>query len=65
MDFKSKLIDEFSKEILPGFMEDKFQVIVDKKLNITWNEEGEQIVQNAHKLMEANENIGKIILVFP
>ncbi len=53
-DYKTELINNFSKEILPGFGKE-FAPIIDSIYNITE-------IKEAHERMEANKNIGKIII---
>lgn len=54
-DYKTKLIEAFKAFIKDGFETGKLKPIIAKIFD--WNE-----VAQAHKLMEENQNIGKIIL---
>ncbi len=54
-DYKGKLISDFSKAALPAFAEKKLKPIIYKIFD--W-----QDVQSAHRCMESNQNIGKIVL---
>lgn len=54
-DYKAKLISDFSVSALPAFNEKKLKPIVYRSFN--WQE-----VQDAHRCMESNQNIGKITL---
>lgn len=54
-DYKAQLVADFSKEALPLFNDKKLKAIVYKVFN------GKE-VQDAHRCMESNQNIGKIVL---
>jgi len=53
--YKARLTGEFVKNILPGFEEGKFEAIIDSVF--PWRQ-----VKKAHRRMEQNQNIGKIVL---
>jgi NADPH:quinone reductase-like Zn-dependent oxidoreductase len=53
-DYKTSLIQNFKKDILPGF-KNKFKPIIDKTFSAY------EIIK-AHERMEKNENIGKIVI---
>ncbi len=56
-DYKSNLIKEFSKDILPYFDSGRLKPIVDTVYNV-------ENINEAHKKMEENKNIGKILIVW-
>lgn len=53
---KARLVQAFSREVLPGFENGQFRPIIDKRRFAL-----DEIVE-AHRYMEANQNFGKIIL---
>lgn len=53
-DYKAKLVSEFSKNVLPHFGTKVFPII-DKTFSI-------DDVVKAHKYLESNQNIGKVLL---
>ncbi len=53
--YKARLTSEFVKNILPGFEEGKYEPIIDSVFS--WRQ-----VKKAHRRMEQNLNIGKIIM---
>ncbi|MBI4850633.1 MAG: NAD(P)H-quinone oxidoreductase [Acidobacteria bacterium] len=55
LDYKIQLTEDFAKFALSRFQNKKLVPVIDKIFN--WQE-----VNLAHKLMESNENIGKIVL---
>ncbi len=55
LDYKSHLITEFSKRFLPLFQDGQLKPIMDRVF--PWEE-----VDQAHAYIEANKNIGKVIL---
>jgi tumor protein p53-inducible protein 3 len=55
IDYKLKLIKQFQDEAIHGFLDGKLKVIIDK----TWPME--QIAE-AHKYMEDNLTMGKIVM---
>lgn len=52
---KADLIASFTKQWLPSFLKGEVKVVIDSVWN--WKQ-----VQKAHQYMEANQNIGKIVL---
>lgn len=54
-DYKSRLSQEFSQEVLPLFASNKIQAIVDCVFPF-------EEIQQAHRYMEDNKNMGKIVL---
>ena len=55
LQYKKELIEEFSDRIVPQFANGTLKTIVDSVFTI-------DEIQLAHKRMESNENIGKIVL---
>ncbi len=55
LDYKARLIDDFSRRVLPLLEDGKLRPIVDTVYD--WKD-----VAEAHRQMEANENVGKIVL---
>ena len=53
--YKQELIQAFSADFLPDLASGKITPIIDSVLD--WND-----IQKAHKCMEANKNVGKIVL---
>ncbi|ESO83412.1 hypothetical protein LOTGIDRAFT_169276 [Lottia gigantea] len=53
--YKKELIDNFSKMVLPNFESGKLQVVIDTVMPLS-------NLAEAHSLMEANKNNGKIII---
>ena len=43
-EFKSDLINKFKQEILPKFEDNQLKVIIDRKIEIKWNENAEHLV---------------------
>ena len=58
--YKDNLIKNFSREVLPHFNNKTVRPVIHKVLNCDWSNASSFI--EAHKLMESNENIGKIII---
>ena len=56
-EYKSELVEDFSKNVLPHFESGLLVPVVDKVFSI------DEVVE-AHKYMETNQNIGKILLKF-
>ncbi len=54
-DYKVDLTHDFVKKILPGFETEKYQPVIDS--TYSWED-----VTDAHRHMEANQNVGKILL---
>ena len=55
MQYKRELVQEFSERIVPQFANGRLKTIADSVFTI-------DEIQLAHKRMESNENIGKIII---
>jgi NADPH:quinone reductase-like Zn-dependent oxidoreductase len=55
IDYKTNLVKQFEDEAIHGFLDGKLKVIIDK----TWPME--QII-DAHKYMEDNLNMGKLVV---
>ena len=53
--YKGELVQEFTEKIVPQFANGKLKTVVDSVFPMDQ-------VQLAHKRMESNENIGKIII---
>ena len=58
MQYKAELVQEFTKTAIPEFASGKLTTIVDSVFPMDQ-------IQLAHKRMEANENIGKIVIQMP
>jgi len=56
-DYKIRLVQEFIETMLPMFVKGRLKPVIDRVFPITE-------VQDAHRYMEANKNIGKIVLSF-
>lgn len=54
-DYKARLTADFTQNVLPGFGDGRYKPIIDSIF--PWQE-----VQEAHRRMEENKNIGKIVL---
>ena len=54
-EYKKELTKEFVQKAIPLFNQNKIKAVVDQVFNF-------EDIQNAHKRMEANKNLGKIIL---
>ena len=57
IDYKTELINNFKKEIIPYFNNGTIKPIIHKVLDFTT--EG---ITEAHRILECNENIGKVII---
>lgn len=55
LDYKMRLTEAFTEEVLPHFAEGTLRPIIDRVFD--WTD-----VRAAHERMEANENVGKIVL---
>ncbi|KAL9969760.1 hypothetical protein ACROYT_G022016 [Oculina patagonica] len=55
LDYKAELVQEFTERIVPQFANGKLRTIVDSVFPLDQ-------IQLAHKKMESNENIGKIVI---
>jgi len=55
LQYKRELVQEFSERIVPQFGNGRLKTIVDSVFTMDQ-------IQLAHKRMESNENIGKIII---
>ncbi len=55
LEYKCRLTNEFTRKILPAFADGRFQAQVDSTFAL-------EDVAEAHQRMEANENMGKIVL---
>lgn len=55
LDYKMRLTQEFAADILPKFVDGKLKPVIDSTFH--WTE-----VDDAHRRMEANKNVGKIVL---
>ncbi|MEN1966505.1 NAD(P)H-quinone oxidoreductase [Lentibacillus sp. N15] len=53
--YKRQLAEEFTEKALPLFAQRKLKAIVDRTFSLT-------TIQDAHRYMEANKNIGKIVI---
>ena len=42
--FKADLIQKFKQNLLPLFAENKFKVIIDRKIEINWESDAEKLV---------------------
>jgi NADPH:quinone reductase-like Zn-dependent oxidoreductase len=58
LDYKEKLSQEFIAKYFGAFRDGKLKVVIDREFD--WTE-----VAEAHKYMESNQNIGKIVLTIP
>ena len=64
-DFKSQLVSRFNKEVTPLFENQQVRPIIDKTFKIDFqNPQDVALVEEAHRYMESNQNIGKIVLEF-
>jgi putative PIG3 family NAD(P)H quinone oxidoreductase len=54
-EYKQKLTNDFVRNILPGFEDGTYRAVIDTVL--PWRQ-----VKQAHRMMEENKNIGKIVL---
>ena len=61
-EYKNALIQDFSKTALPGFDEGKLKPIIFKTFQCDWTS-AEPFIE-AHKLIESNANVGKIMVEF-
>lgn len=59
-EYKTKLIEDFTKTALSGFETGILKPIIYKKLESDWSSADSFI--EAHKLMESNANVGKIMI---
>ncbi|KAL4512078.1 hypothetical protein ABPG72_005080 [Tetrahymena utriculariae] len=64
-EYKSDLISNFKNDTIEGFSSGQLKPIIDRVINITWDEEGLKGWRDAHTTMENNENIGKIVVAYP
>ncbi|KAJ8315515.1 hypothetical protein KUTeg_007665 [Tegillarca granosa] len=55
IEYKRELVNSFTENILPLFTSGKVKPIVDKTFPL-------EKISDAHKYMESNQNIGKILL---
>jgi NADPH:quinone reductase-like Zn-dependent oxidoreductase len=56
-EFKTKLINDFSKEILPNFSTGGMAPVIDTIMHVSQ-------IKEAHEKMENNINIGKIVMTW-
>ncbi len=56
LDYQAKLRDLFVETVLPGLVDGRFKHVVERA--VPWEN-----VQEAHELMESNQNKGKIVCV--
>lgn len=76
---KAELIRSFSKDVMPGFKNKVLKPIIDRVVKVDWKDitpvktekKKNSVyllhflqVQEAHKYMESNRNIGKIVFDF-
>ena len=61
-EYKNALIQDFSNTALQGFEEGKLKPIIYKTYQCDWTSAGPFV--DAHKLMESNANVGKIMIEF-
>ena len=55
LQYKAEIVQEFTKKIVPQFGNGKLKTVVDSVFTMDQ-------IQLAHKRMESNDNIGKIII---
>ncbi|KRX07007.1 GroES (chaperonin 10)-like protein [Pseudocohnilembus persalinus] len=60
--YKSELIQSFIKDVIPGIESQKLKFFTEKIYDLDWNKNDISPVQEAHKYMESNQSIGKIII---
>ena len=61
-EYKNNLINEFSEKILPYFETGKVNPVIGGVIECNWESASSFI--EAHKIMESNQNAGKIIIEY-
>jgi NADPH:quinone reductase-like Zn-dependent oxidoreductase len=61
---RKKLIERFNQMIMPGFRDGVYRAVVYKSFQIDFeNKDSEAEVNEAHRVIESNENIGKVVIL--
>ena len=63
--FKSELVDDFKREILPRFADKTLQAYVDSSVRVAWSDQhAAEVVEEAHRKMKLSKNMGKMVIEF-